>query len=522
MTMYNNNNNISEDYAFVLNMNELFYDKEDIPTGIFTYNVSQESWIEIAANTANFDTQYQKAKNFVKAHYQTILDILDPDANYTTLLEEAGASNELYMCIATDQLQGFPAFNANQYFITIISQEFNACIPVKTFVLYSNTRIMDDNDIEINDLEYLSAKQCLNLIQQTISKFEILKAVDELPIENIGTNCIYLLYDDANTQDDGLNFGFSLWVYSETEQQLVQIDQLTFDIQDYALKTHVHGQIKNNGAIGSTSGLPIITANNGILTTGRFGTSSSTIATDFVNCSDSRLSDRRDPKAHTHSINDLTDLEELQAGGGYELVQSLPTIDDPDLNVNKIYLVEYNNAPYIPGSTFVKKFYLINADTMTSLSNYTLFIYQESSFHSFDPETGAVSWDGPFYSGRTSSDGSTTISNIPIGAAYNILIKSDDQEFPKMIFGQISISNDSDTIITLSNDAIGSITQDTSYFAMFIPELVTISPPDGGYGNISQTQDVLIWKRISYTDIDVKIQQEMTELIGNIEEDMLS
>ena len=59
----------------------------------------------------------------------------------------------------------------------------------------------------------------------------------------------------------------------------------------FATSTHVHGNITNAGAIGSTATLPIITTTSGVLTTGTFGTS----AGSFCQGNDSRLSDTRTP-----------------------------------------------------------------------------------------------------------------------------------------------------------------------------------------------------------------------------------
>lgn len=70
--------------------------------------------------------------------------------------------------------------------------------------------------------------------------------------------------------------------------------------------SHTHGNITNAGAIGSTSGLPIITNSGGVLTTGSFGTTSGT----FCQGNDSRLSDARTPTTHTHTMADITDLRE--------------------------------------------------------------------------------------------------------------------------------------------------------------------------------------------------------------------
>lgn len=301
MTIYNHIKNISDDYTFVLNTDELFYSKAEIPCGVFEYDTSNQTWIETSKSSEAFDTKYENAKNFVKTYYQSILDIINPETKYSDLLTEVDTGNGLFIGIQMDSIKEFPHFNDNQYFITIISPSLKMCIPVKSFILYSNTRIIEHNDAEFNDLEYLSAKQCLNLIYNAISKVEILQVVDELPESNINMNCIYLLYEESQEQDeidDGLNFHFTLWVYSTTDEEFKQIDKLTFDIKNYALKNHTHGQINNNGTIGNTAGIPLITGTNGIVTVGTFGSSSSTTATDFVSCADTRLSDNRTPKTH--------------------------------------------------------------------------------------------------------------------------------------------------------------------------------------------------------------------------------
>jgi hypothetical protein len=59
---------------------------------------------------------------------------------------------------------------------------------------------------------------------------------------------------------------------------------------------HVHGNISNTGAIGTTANLPLITTTSGVVTTGSFGTTANT----FTQGNDSRLSDARTPLSHTH------------------------------------------------------------------------------------------------------------------------------------------------------------------------------------------------------------------------------
>lgn len=55
------------------------------------------------------------------------------------------------------------------------------------------------------------------------------------------------------------------------------------------LANHVHGNITNDGKIGSTANLPLITTTNGTITTGSFGSTANT----FCQGNDSRLSDTR-------------------------------------------------------------------------------------------------------------------------------------------------------------------------------------------------------------------------------------
>lgn len=65
---------------------------------------------------------------------------------------------------------------------------------------------------------------------------------------------------------------------------------------DFAATLHTHGNITGAGAIGTTSGVPIITGASGVLQAGSFGTAAGT----FCQGNDSRLSDARTPTSHTH------------------------------------------------------------------------------------------------------------------------------------------------------------------------------------------------------------------------------
>lgn len=72
---------------------------------------------------------------------------------------------------------------------------------------------------------------------------------------------------------------------------------------DYAATSHTHGNITNAGAIGSTSGLPVITTTSGVLTVGAFGSSAGT----FAEGNDARLSDTRTPTDGTVTTAKLAD-----------------------------------------------------------------------------------------------------------------------------------------------------------------------------------------------------------------------
>jgi hypothetical protein len=67
---------------------------------------------------------------------------------------------------------------------------------------------------------------------------------------------------------------------------------------------HTHGNLTNAGAIGTTSGVPIITTTSGVLAAGTFGTA----AGSFCQGNDSRLSDARAPTTHNHTASQITDF----------------------------------------------------------------------------------------------------------------------------------------------------------------------------------------------------------------------
>ena len=68
--------------------------------------------------------------------------------------------------------------------------------------------------------------------------------------------------------------------------------------------SHSHGNITNDGKVGTTANKPLITGTGGVVQAGTFGNAANT----FCEGNDSRLSDARTPVAHTHGKADITDL----------------------------------------------------------------------------------------------------------------------------------------------------------------------------------------------------------------------
>ena len=72
----------------------------------------------------------------------------------------------------------------------------------------------------------------------------------------------------------------------------------------FAPSSHVHGNLTNDGKIGTVANVPLITGTGGAVQAGSFGNSANT----FCEGNDSRLSDARTPVAHTHTKSDVTNL----------------------------------------------------------------------------------------------------------------------------------------------------------------------------------------------------------------------
>ncbi len=106
--------------------------------------------------------------------------------------------------------------------------------------------------------------------------------------------------------------------------------------------SHSHGDITNDGKIGSTPTKPLITTTGGKITVGSFGDSSGT----FCQGDDYRLSNARTPTTHTHSDYNKTTYSQTVSGntdGAYEIGKI--TVDGSDITVyGKDTNTTYSNA----------------------------------------------------------------------------------------------------------------------------------------------------------------------------------
>ena len=100
--------------------------------------------------------------------------------------------------------------------------------------------------------------------------------------------------------------------------------------------SHTHGNITNDGKVGTTANVPLITGTDGVVQAGSFGNAANT----FCEGNDSRLSDARTPVAHTHVTADVTDL--LNTAHEWTKAQ---TYSDANAIIIKNNGVEIGNEP---------------------------------------------------------------------------------------------------------------------------------------------------------------------------------
>lgn len=113
------------------------------------------------------------------------------------------------------------------------------------------------------------------------------------------THGVYLPEEGERNCYDGLASNWSI-----LDGAVGTIAEHTTALSGKAPLVHTHGNITNDGKVGTAANKPLITGTGGAVQAGSFGTAANT----FCEGNDSRLSDARTPVAHTHTKADVTDL----------------------------------------------------------------------------------------------------------------------------------------------------------------------------------------------------------------------
>lgn len=138
-----------------------------------------------------------------------------------------------------------------------------------------------------------------------------------------------------------------------TSDLIARADHIHPSDTSRAPSSHNHGNISNDGKVGSAANVPLITGSNGIVQAGNFGTAANT----FCQGNDSRLSNSRNPLFNdiAPSASATKDLNNYTTGGFY-------------------YINNDNLAPYISNcplsGTNNKSFFLLVETWGASSTNY--------------------------------------------------------------------------------------------------------------------------------------------------------
>ena len=148
------------------------------------------------------------------------------------------------------------------------------------------------------------------LINDAINtKIGALLAVDLVTVvSSLGTasastmNKLYLVAESSSKTNDAYEIYVTVRTGSSGNYSYAweKVDTARIDLSGYSTTSHTHGNITKDGKVGTTANKPLITTTGGAITTGSFGSSTSTSATEFVACNDSRLTNSRTPTSHTH------------------------------------------------------------------------------------------------------------------------------------------------------------------------------------------------------------------------------
>lgn len=196
--------------------------------------------------------------------------------------------------ITKSQISDFPSSmtpsSHNQATTTITNSE-----------TYSNLGSNLTNQKLIND--------AINTKIGALLSIELVTVVTSLGTASASTmNKLYLVAESSSKTNDAYEIYVTVRTGSSGNYSYAweKVDTARIDLSGYSTTSHTHGNITKDGKVGTTANKPLITTTGGAITTGSFGSSTSTSSTEFVACNDSRLSDARTPKTHNQAATTIT------------------------------------------------------------------------------------------------------------------------------------------------------------------------------------------------------------------------
>lgn len=317
MTIFNQNKNVSEDYVFLVTMNEIFYTYEDLPYVFYDYQ--NNSWSAYSGSSgANL---YNSIEAYIKdnlVNFENQFGLVDMKQDFSSFFSES--ENGFYIGVSkvNQNQKGYPndTTDIGHSFMLIKVNDSATYIPIKTLPLY-NMKIVD-TDYIIGENEYVSALYAKTLITKGIEDlkiFEVLNAggTNTLTylnnnVSNPKTNIIYFVKKNSDSSD-GLNITFDLYSYNN---EWVKLDDLTLNVNDIPPKNHASSATTYGVGTSSNYG-HVKVANN--LTTSSFSSSGPVVLSAYQGkLLNDNLSNKQDTLVSGTNIKTLNSTTLLGSG----------------------------------------------------------------------------------------------------------------------------------------------------------------------------------------------------------------
>lgn len=180
MTILNTSNNVSEDYIYVVNASEIFYETDSLPFSIYTY---EDGWVEVPDyDASSFESEYRRLQNIIVENSPHQIIKIGGEETLDDLRALVEDNNKTYFCLGRkreDDERGFPHDETSDidYFIVVLTSTDGGgesfYIPIKSS-LSSNMKIVRNSNYTPSSNEYLSAIQTSCLIGDSDSSSIIL------------------------------------------------------------------------------------------------------------------------------------------------------------------------------------------------------------------------------------------------------------------------------------------------------------------------------------------------------------